>query len=64
MNAIDLKGRVAVITGGARGIGYAVAERFIASGATVVIWDIDPTVTQAAASKLGNKTLGIVVDLT
>jgi 3-oxoacyl-[acyl-carrier protein] reductase len=53
-----------VVTGGARGIGYAVAERFIASGATVAIWDIDPTVTAAAAGKLGSKTLAIVVDLT
>ena len=40
MNQIDLKGRIAVITGGARGIGYAVAERFLASGASVVLWDV------------------------
>ncbi|HEX7436671.1 MAG TPA: SDR family NAD(P)-dependent oxidoreductase, partial [Caldimonas sp.] len=41
MNRIDLAGRVAVVTGGAQGIGYAIAERMLASGARVVIWDID-----------------------
>ena len=41
MNQIDLKARVAVITGGAQGIGYAVAERMLQSGASVVLWDID-----------------------
>ncbi len=41
MNQIDLKGRVAVITGGAQGIGYAAAERMLQSGASVVLWDID-----------------------
>lgn len=64
MNQIDLQNRVAIITGGARGIGFAVAERFIASGATVAIWDIDPKVTVSAAEKLGHGALGIVVDLT
>nr|WP_194241125.1 SDR family NAD(P)-dependent oxidoreductase [Solimonas terrae] len=38
---LDLKNRVAVITGGARGIGYAAAERMLASGASVALWDID-----------------------
>ena len=41
MNQIDLKGRVAMITGGAQGIGFAVAERMLQSGASVVLWDID-----------------------
>ena len=41
MNQVDLKGRVAVITGGAQGIGLATAQRMGASGATVVLWDID-----------------------
>jgi NAD(P)-dependent dehydrogenase (short-subunit alcohol dehydrogenase family) len=41
MNLIDLKNRVAVITGGARGIGYAVAERMLSSGAAVSLWDVD-----------------------
>ena len=40
MNKIDLNNKVAIITGGARGIGYAVAERFLASGASVVLWDL------------------------
>ncbi|MGN6317045.1 SDR family NAD(P)-dependent oxidoreductase [Trinickia sp.] len=41
MNEIDLNGRTAVITGGARGIGYAVAQRALRSGATVALWDVD-----------------------
>jgi 2-dehydro-3-deoxy-L-rhamnonate dehydrogenase (NAD+) len=41
MNKIDLNGRVAVITGGAQGIGYAIAERMLASGASVSLWDAD-----------------------
>jgi 3-oxoacyl-[acyl-carrier protein] reductase len=41
MNQIDLKGRVAVISGGAQGIGLATAERFLRSGASVMLWDID-----------------------
>lgn len=41
MNQIDLNGRVAVVTGGAQGIGLATAQRMLQSGASVVLWDID-----------------------
>ncbi|WP_328703027.1 SDR family NAD(P)-dependent oxidoreductase [Arenibaculum pallidiluteum] len=41
MNQLDLGGRVAVVTGGARGIGYAVAERILRSGGSVSLWDVD-----------------------
>jgi NAD(P)-dependent dehydrogenase (short-subunit alcohol dehydrogenase family) len=49
MNRIDLAGRVAIITGGARGIGFAVAERFVASGAKVALWDVDGQQAETAA---------------
>ncbi len=62
MNRIDLEGRVAVVTGGAQGIGYAVAERFLASGATVWLWDRDAALVEAAAATLGARAL--VVDQT
>ena len=52
MNQIDLKGRVAVITGGAQGIGYATAERMLRSGASVALWDIDAPLLAAAKEKL------------
>ena len=41
MNQIDLANRIAIVTGGARGIGYAVAQRFLQSGADVALWDQD-----------------------
>jgi len=48
-----LAGRTAVITGGAQGLGFAIAERFIDEGARVVLGDINLEATQAAADKLG-----------
>ena len=56
MNQLDLKGRVAVVTGGAQGIGYATAARMLNSGASVALWDIDATLLAQAKeslSKLG-----------
>ncbi|MES3015934.1 MAG: SDR family NAD(P)-dependent oxidoreductase [Pseudomonadota bacterium] len=63
MNQIDLKGRVAVVTDGAHGIGYAVAERMLGSGAEVVLWDIDAArlaEAENALAKLGKVTTSIV----
>jgi 2-dehydro-3-deoxy-L-rhamnonate dehydrogenase (NAD+) len=52
MNQIDLKGRTAIVTGGARGIGYAAAQRLLASGASVVLWDVDRAALQDAVASL------------
>jgi 2-dehydro-3-deoxy-L-rhamnonate dehydrogenase (NAD+) len=62
MNQIDLAGRSAIITGGARGIGLAVAERFLASGAKVAIWDVDGAAAEETARRLG--LTAIPVDVT
>jgi 3-oxoacyl-[acyl-carrier protein] reductase len=53
MNRIDLDGRKGVVTGGAQGIGRAVAERLIASGAEVAIWDADTRLGPETASAIG-----------
>ncbi len=53
MNQLDLQNQVAAITGGARGIGLAVARRMIASGAKVALWDVDLAAAEEAARALG-----------
>ena len=52
MNRIDLAGRTAIVTGGAQGIGYAIAERMLASGASVDLWDIDDALLAEARGSL------------
>ena len=55
MNAIDLKGRSAVVTGGAQGIGRAIAERLLASGAEVALWDRDSELLVETGEQLSNQ---------
>ena len=50
----DLKDRVAIVTGGAQGFGLAITERFITSGASVVIWDIDEEAIKTATKKINS----------
>src|SRR5436190_1039543 len=65
-NSIDLKGRAAVVTGGAQGIGRAIVERLLASGAAVAIWDHDAGRAGATADALASagKVIVIAVDVT
>jgi 3-oxoacyl-[acyl-carrier protein] reductase len=55
VNRIDLEGRRAVITGGAQGIGRAVAERLLASGAAVSLWDRDRGLAEETRSALAGR---------
>ena len=64
MNHYDLEGRVAVITGGAQGIGFAVARRMRDSGATIAIWDRDHDLGVRAATELGGDSRAYPVDVT
>lgn len=63
MNRIDLEGQHAVVTGGAQGLGFAMAGRFVASGATVTLWDMDAPLLESAAAALGPSATGVVVDI-
>ena len=63
MNRIDLDGRVAIVTGAARGIGRAIAARLSESGARVAIWDVDEAAARAAAGEIAG-ALAIACDVT
>ncbi len=65
MNVIDLKNRTAIVTGGARGIGFAIAQRLLASGAAVALWDMDAAaLDQAAAALKGGRVATAAFDVT
>lgn len=63
MNQLDFKGRHAVVTGGATGLGYAIAQRLLASGGSVTLWDRDEQAAKNAATALGAKASAVTVDV-
>ncbi|HWE19497.1 MAG TPA: SDR family NAD(P)-dependent oxidoreductase [Hyphomicrobiaceae bacterium] len=62
-NEIDLKGRTAVVTGGAQGFGRAITERFVTSGAKVAIWDRDLALAERTAAELGGQAITVACDV-
>jgi NAD(P)-dependent dehydrogenase (short-subunit alcohol dehydrogenase family) len=64
MNQLDFKGRTAIVTGGAAGIGLAIVKRLLDSGATVRVWDRDRKTLDQAVSALPGPVSGAVVDIT
>ncbi len=64
MNQLDFKGRAAIVTGGAQGIGQAIVKRLAASGASVRIWDRDAKLLRECVTALGGKVSGDAVDVT
>ncbi|MFO1302599.1 MAG: SDR family NAD(P)-dependent oxidoreductase [Burkholderiales bacterium] len=64
MNKLDFEGRAAVITGGAQGIGFAVAQRLVASGAKVCLWDVQQSHLDDARAQLGAAAQAVRVDVT
>ena len=64
MNQIDLAGQVAVVTGGAQGLGFAIARRLIDSGAKVSLWDANADVLEPAVAALGEAASRQVVNIT
>jgi 3-oxoacyl-[acyl-carrier protein] reductase len=63
MNQLDFQGRHAIVTGGATGLGYAIAQRLIASGGTVSLWDRDQAGGERAVESLGPAADWVGVDV-
>jgi NAD(P)-dependent dehydrogenase (short-subunit alcohol dehydrogenase family) len=63
MNQLDFQGRHAVVTGGATGLGYAIAQRLIQSGGRVTLWDRDEAAARKAALALGPKANSVYVEV-
>ena len=63
MNQLDLEGRCAIVTGGASGLGLAITQRLVQSGAKVSIWDVDPQKMAEVASSLGKRVQVDLVDV-
>lgn len=63
MNQLDFQGRHAVITGGAAGLGLAIAQRLLGSGGTVTLWDRDQAQGRQAADRLGTGCSFVQVDV-
>jgi len=65
MNKFSLDNRTAIVTGGAQGFGLAMTERFLDSGASVIIWDLEKLAIEKAIKKLNNPKLSsVVIDVT
>ena len=65
MNKISLNNRTAIVTGGAQGFGLAMTERFLESGANVIMWDLDKMATEETVKRLNNPKLSsTLIDVT
>jgi NAD(P)-dependent dehydrogenase (short-subunit alcohol dehydrogenase family) len=63
LNQLDFQGRHAVVTGGAAGLGFAIAQRLVASGGSVTLWDRDATAARQAAQALGDSNAFVETDV-